>query len=92
MADYNGDMLRPIRISADAADLTSGTATDGQVLTADGSGNSTWALPSAAYTTVTPAGTIESTNVQAALAELSAEQSIVFSVMTPFIATQLGAL
>lgn len=76
----------------DASEFSSGTSSVGAALISDGSGNSTWALPSAVYTTVTPAGTIESTNVQAALAELNAEQSIVFSVMTPFIATQLGAL
>jgi len=76
----------------DASEFSSGTSSVGAALISDGSGGTAWALPSAEKVTVTPTETIESTNVQDALAELSAEQSIVFSVMTPFIATQLGAL
>lgn len=66
-----GTALQP---TDDADGLGSGTASDGQVLTADGAGGAAWEDVAAASVTFSPSGNIAATNVQAAIEELDSEK------------------
>lgn len=66
-----GTALQP---TDDADGLGSGTASDGQVLTADGAGGAAWEDVAAASVTFSPSGNIAATNVQAAIEELDDEK------------------
>jgi hypothetical protein len=66
-----GTALQP---TDDADGLGSGTASDGQVLTADGAGGAAWEDVAATSVTFSPSGDISATNVQAAIEELDDEK------------------
>lgn len=78
----------------DADGLGSGTASDGQVLTADGAGGAAWEDVAAASVTFSPSGNIAATNVQAAIEELDTEKLAITdaAAITYLAAIASGAL
>ncbi len=86
----NDEAVDGITILDDASILGSGTATDGQVLTADGSGGTAWETStgtgsSTANTiTFTSTTTIVANTVQSAIEELSVEKAALTNIISIF--------